>query len=224
MSHILIAEDSDRISSFVEKGLRAAGYLTTIADNGETALLLARSGAFDLVILDIGLPRLSGFDVLQRLRDENNEVPVIVLTARDAVRDRVAGLEGGANDYMTKPFEFAELLARVKLRIKDVDSGPEPVGDTIEAAGLVLDIRNRRLSGDEFIADLTSREFSVMELLMLNAGNVLSREQILDRVWGYGHDPSSNVVEVFIRTIRRKIGEGRIETVRGLGYRLRTEA
>ncbi|WP_019203466.1 response regulator transcription factor [Tsukamurella sp. 1534] len=225
MSHVLIAEDSERISAFVEKGLRSAGYLTTVADNGETALLLARTGAFDLVILDIGLPRLSGFDVLQRLRDERNAVPVIVLTARDTVHDTVAGLEGGANDYMTKPFEFAELLARVRLRIRAGESGNGGGGaGTMRAAGLSLDVRSRRVSGDGVIADLTAREFAVLELLMLNAGHILSREQILDRVWGYDHDPTSNVVEVFIRALRRKLGDGRIETVRGLGYRLREAA
>lgn len=224
MSHILIAEDAERISSFVEKGLRSAGYLTTVADNGETALLLARTGAFDLVVLDIGLPRLSGFDVLQRLRDEGHDVPVIVLTARDTVRDTVAGLEGGANDYMTKPFEFAELLARVKLRIRDVEAAGSADSDALEAAGLRLDVRSRRVSGDGVLADLTSREYAVLELLMRNAGQLLSRDQILDRVWGFDHDPSSNVVEVFIRALRRKIGEQRIETVRGLGYRLREES
>ncbi|GAB3293665.1 response regulator [Epidermidibacterium keratini] len=222
MSHILIAEDAERISSFIEKGLRSAGYLTTVADNGETALLLARTGAFDLVVLDIGLPRLSGFEVLQRLRDEGHEVPVIVLTARDTVGDTVAGLEGGANDYMTKPFEFAELLARIKLRIRDVETtGSESEG--LEAAGLHLDVRSRRVSGDGVLADLTSREYAVLELLMRNPGQLLSRDQILDRVWGFDHDPSSNVVEVFIRALRRKIGEHRIETVRGLGYRLRDQ-
>lgn len=224
MSHILIAEDAERISSFVEKGLRSAGYLTTVADNGETALLLARTGAFDLVVLDIGLPRLSGFEVLQRLRDEGHDVPVIVLTARDTVGDTVAGLEGGANDYMTKPFEFAELLARIKLRIRDVEAAGSADSDALEAAGLRLDVRSRRVSGDGVLADLTSREYAVLELLMRNAGQLLSRDQILDRVWGFDHDPSSNVVEVFIRALRRKIGEQRIETVRGLGYRLREES
>lgn len=221
MTHILIAEDSARIASFVERGLRSAGYLTTIADNGETALLLARTGAFDLVVLDIGLPLIDGFDVMQRLRDEGNSVPVIVLTARDSVTDTVAGLEGGANDYMTKPFEFAELLARVRLRLKEAPPAPGE-GEILEAAGLRLDIRSRTATGDDLIADLTAREFAVLELLMTNAGNILSREQILDRVWGAGHDPNSNIVEVFIRALRRKIGGDRIETVRGLGYRLRT--
>lgn len=224
MTHILIAEDEARIASFVERGLRSAGYLTTIADNGETTLLLARTGAFDLVVLDIGLPLLNGFDVLQRLRDEGNDVPVLVLTARDSLTDTVAGLEGGANDYMTKPFEFAELLARIRLRLKETQAanGSAKDGETVEAAGLRLDVRARTVTGDDVAADLTAREFAVLELLMTNAGNILSRKQILDRVWGPAHDPGSNIVEVFIRTLRRKIGGERIETVRGLGYRLRT--
>ncbi|MCI9888482.1 response regulator transcription factor [Micrococcales bacterium 31B] len=221
MTHILIAEDEPKIASFVEKGLRSAGFLTTIADNGETALLLARTGAFDLLVLDVGLPRLTGFEVLQRLRAERVSTPVIVLTARDSVTDRVAGLEGGANDYMTKPFEFAELLARVKLRLQDIRSA-EP--DLLDAAGLSLDLRSRRVTGsateDDLVVDLTAREVSVLEMLMLNAGHVVSREQLLDRVWGIDYDPSSNVVEVFIKTLRRKIGDQRIATVRGLGYRL----
>lgn len=218
MTHILIAEDESAIANFMERGLRDAGYLTTIADTGETALLLARTGAFGLIVLDIGLPRLDGFEVLTRLREENNDVPIIVLTARDSVTDRVTGLEGGANDYMVKPFEFAELLARVRLRLKET---PAPSGgETVEAAGLTLDLRNRRVTGEDVSADLTSREFAVLEAFMLNRGQVLTRTQVLDHVWGYGASASSNVVDVFVRTLRGKIGDDRIETVRGLGYRL----
>lgn len=217
MTHILIAEDESRIADFIERGLREAGYLTTIADTGETALLLARTDAFDLIILDIGLPRLDGFSVLTRLREEGHSVPVVVLTARDSVTDRVTGLEGGANDYMVKPFEFAELLARVRLRLKET---PAPGTETLDAAGLSLDLRNRRVTGEGVAADLTSREFAVLEAFMENRGQVLTRAQIIDHVWGYGASASSNVVDVFVRTLRGKIGEERIETVRGLGYRL----
>ncbi|XVX19945.1 response regulator transcription factor [Actinomycetota bacterium] len=220
MSHILIAEDHARISSFIEKGLRAAGFGTTVVEDGQTALLMARTDAFDLVILDIGLPVLDGFEVLRQLREAGSAVPVIILTARDSVTDTVAGLEGGANDYVTKPFQFAELLARVRLRLR---SGSEPAQATpaISKAGLTLDLRTRRVEVDGEQVDLTAREFALLEVLMEHHQQVLSREQLLGHVWGIDFDPSSNVVDVFIRTLRRKIGAERIETVRRAGYRLR---
>ncbi|MGE9808517.1 MULTISPECIES: response regulator transcription factor [unclassified Janibacter] len=222
MSTILIAEDEARIASFIEKGLRAAGYQTTIADDGHTALLLAQTDAFDLVILDLGLPHRDGFEVLERLRAHGSTVPVIILTARGGTDDTVHGLEGGANDYMTKPFQFAELLARVRLRLRDgaTAEGGDPV--TLRAGDLVLDLRSRRVTdGDGLEADLTAREFSLLETFMQHTDQVLSREQLLGHVWGMDFDPTSNVVDVFIRTLRRKIGAERIETVRGMGYRLR---
>ncbi len=225
MTHILIAEDETRISDFVQKGLRAAGFATTAVADGESALLLARSGTFDLLILDVGLPRLDGFTVLTRLRDEGVGLPVVVLTARDGVADRVAGLEGGANDYVIKPFAFGELLARVRLRL--ADAAPAP-GAVLEAAGLRLDLRTRRVevsAGHASAAtgpiDLTAREFTLLETFMRHPDQVLSREQVLSQVWGLDFDPGSNVVDVFVRTLRGKIGAHRIETVRGVGYRLR---
>lgn len=238
MTHILIAEDETRISDFVEKGLRAAGFTTTAVADGKTALALALTDVFDLLILDLGLPGLDGFTVLARLREAGVALPVIILTARDAVPDRVAGLEGGANDYMVKPFAFGELLARVRLRLVDADPGP--AGSTIEAAGLRLDLRTRRVSpisdGGQSSAgaaagpasgtpsgptDLTAREFTLLEMFMRHPDQVLSREQVLGQVWGLDFDPGSNVVDVFVRTLRAKIGAHRIETVRGIGYRLR---
>lgn len=222
MSQILIAEDESRIASFLEKGLRENGFATTVAGNGELALLLARTGSFDLLILDLGLPRLHGTQVLRRLRAEGRTLPVIILSARDAVDDRVAGLEGGANDYMTKPFAFSELLARVRLRLRDTP--PEPDGQPstqVQAAGLVLDLRTRRVSGDGIEADLTAREYTLMETFMRNPDQVLSRGQLLEQVWGMDFDPTSNVVDVFVRSLRTKIGADRIQTVRGMGYRLR---
>jgi two-component system OmpR family response regulator len=221
MSHILIAEDHAPISSFVDSGLRAAGYRTTVVADGGTAYLMASQGDFDLVILDIGLPEVNGFEVLERLRAMGSTVPVIILTARDSVIDTVAGLEGGASDYVTKPFQFAELLARVRLRLKESSNQPTAAPHVVEGAGLRLDLRSRRVKVDSKQIDLTAREFSLVEVFIMHPDQVLSREQLLGHVWGVDFDPGSNVVEVCVRTVRRKIGAERIETVRGMGYRLR---
>jgi DNA-binding response OmpR family regulator len=218
MSRILIAEDETRIASFVEKGLRAAGFAVTVTADGPAALAEAQSGRFDLMILDIGLPGRDGFDILQTLRGEANPIAVIVLTARDSPTDTLHGLEGGADDYMSKPFRFDELLARVRLRLKD--SQPGPVG-SLQVRGLELDLKTRRIRVDGTLHDLSAREFALAEEFMRNPGQVLSREQLLSRVWGLDFDPGSNVVEVYVRYLRAKIGADRIETVRGMGYRLK---
>jgi two-component system, OmpR family, response regulator len=218
VNRILIAEDEDRIASFVEKGLRANGFVTTVAGDGDSALELARSGAFDLVVLDLGLPGRDGFTVLRLLREERVRTPVIILTARDTVGDTVAGLEGGADDYMTKPFRFEELLARVRLRLRAGDSTPEV--SVLVTDGVSLDLRTRRAKVDGQTIDLTAREFLLLELFLRHPGQVLSREQILSHVWGYDFDPGSNIVDVYVRTLRRKLGAELIGTVRGMGYRL----
>ncbi|GAA1393761.1 response regulator transcription factor [Luteococcus peritonei] len=221
MSTILIAEDTASIASFVEKGLRAAGYQTATTTDGQTALLLAASGGFDLMILDIGLPVMDGFEVLQELRRRGSTMPVVILSARDSVTDTVHGLEGGANDYVTKPFQFAELLARVRLRLAEPAGRPVASPDLV-AAGLRLDVLARRVEVDGAEPlDLTAREFRLLEVFMTHPGQVLSREQLLGMVWEMDFDPSSNVVDVFVRSLRGKIGSQRIETVRGMGYRLR---
>ena len=217
MSRILIAEDEARIASFVQKGLGAAGFAVSVATDGPAALADARSGQFDLMILDIGLPGLDGFDILQALRGEGNPIAVIVLTARDSAADTLRGLEGGANDYMSKPFRFDELLARVRLRLKDGQSGPV---ESLHVRGLELDLLTRRISVDGSVHDLSAREFALAEELMRHPGQVLSHEQLLSRVWGLDFDPGSNVVGVYVRYLRAKIGADRIETVRGMGYRL----
>lgn len=217
MSRILIAEDEERIAAFVEKGLRAQGYTTTVVADGDEALQMGRSGLFDLVLLDIGLPKRDGFSVLRAMREAGDHTPVIILTARDGVDDTVAGLEHGADDYMTKPFRFAELLARVRARLRTTGTS-EPT--TLSAARAELDLRTRRLSVDGRDEDLTTREFALAELLFRHPGQVLSREQILSAVWGFDHDPGSNVVDVYIGYLRRKLGNEAIETVRGVGYRL----
>ena len=217
MSRILIAEDEMRIASFVQKGLGAAGFAVTVATDGPAALAEARSGQFDLMILDIGLPGRDGFDILQALRGEGNPIAVIVLTARDSAADTLRGLEGGANDYMSKPFRFDELLARVRLRLKDGHAGPV---ESLHVRGLELDLLTRRISVDGSVHDLSAREFALAEELMRHPGQVLSHEQLLSRVWGLDFDPGSNVVGVYVRYLRAKIGADRIETVRGMGYRL----
>ncbi|MDQ1610020.1 MAG: hypothetical protein QOE16_2752 [Microbacteriaceae bacterium] len=215
---ILVAEDEQRISAFVEKGLRAAGFTVSIVADGVAALDEARSGQYDLMVLDVGLPALDGFSLLEVLRREGNSIAVIVLTARDAARDVVRGLEIGANDYMVKPFRFDELLARIRLRLKDVQS--ESVG-SLTARDLELDLKTRRVSVAGRQVDLSAREFALAEEFMNHPDQVLSREQLLSRVWGLDFDPGSNVVEVYVRYLRAKIGADRIETVRGMGYRLK---
>jgi DNA-binding response OmpR family regulator len=218
VTRILIAEDETRIAAFVEKGLNAAGFAVTAVTDGRAALAEAQSGQFDLLILDIGLPGIDGFGILETLRGEGNPIAVIVLTARDSGTDTVRGLEGGANDYMAKPFRFDELLARVRLRLHD--ARPEATG-ALRAHGLELDVKTRRISVDGIEQDLSAREFALAEEFLQHPDQVLSREQLLSRVWGLDFDPGSNVVEVYVRYLRAKIGAHRIETVRGMGYRLK---
>lgn len=218
MSRILVVEDEPRISSFVEMGLRAEGFSTSVVEDGESALELVRGGGFDLVVLDIGLPGIDGLTVLKRLRAEGYRVPVVVLTARDAVDDTVAGFETGADDYLVKPFRFAELLVRIRARLRAPGSAEETV---LRRGRLGLDLRSRRVDVDGRTVDLTAREFALAETLLRHPDQVLSREQLLSRVWGYDYDPSSNVVEVYVGYLRRKLGGDVIETVRGMGYRLR---
>lgn len=217
MNRILIAEDEPRISDFIRKGLRSNGFTPTVVADGVSALDHAMSGEFDLLILDIGLPMLDGFTVLERLRGSASSMPVIILTARDSVTDTVAGLEGGADDYVAKPFRFEELLARVRLRLRDVGSQEATV---LTHGPVRLDLRTRRVRVGEKVMDLSAREFALLEVFLRNPEQVLSREQLLSHVWGYDFDPGSNVVDVYVRYLRRKLGAERIETVRGMGYRL----
>lgn len=217
MTHVLIVEDEERIVSFVRRGLGAAGYTSSSTSSGLEALRLLRAGGVDLVLLDIGLPDITGLEVLAQLREEGSTVPVIALTARDSARDLVAGLDGGADDYIPKPFTFDELLARIRARIRDRDRA---VSTRIDHGDLVLDLLERRVTVGDRDVELSTREFALAEELMRHAGQVLSREQLLSRVWGYDFDPGSNVVDVYVRYLRSKLGAERIETVRGSGYRL----
>jgi two-component system, OmpR family, copper resistance phosphate regulon response regulator CusR len=219
MTQILIAEDEPRIASFLEKGLRSNGFVTAVADTGTLAASLLRHGQFDLLILDLGLPGKDGHQVLQELRQRGDRMPVIILTARDGVEDTVAGLDGGADDYVTKPFRFEELLARIRVRLRDA-GGPETT--VLRVGDVALDLRTRRAIVGDRTVELTAREFSLVDTLMRHPGQVLSRQQLLDHVWGYDFDPGSNVVDVYIRYLRQKLGDNVIETVRGMGYRLRS--
>ena len=220
MARILIVEDEARIASFLAKGLGAEGHVTTVVADGPGGLDAALGGGHDLMVLDIGLPGLDGFEVLDQLRSQGSRMPVIVLTARDSVTDTVTALEGGADDYMPKPFRFAELLARVRLRLRQAQAA-EGVArdDVLEAGGVRLDVRTRRASVAGREVDLSAREFTLAEIFMRNAGQVLSREQLLDHVWGFDFDPGSNVVDVYVGYLRRKFGAAAITTVRGMGYR-----
>ena len=203
------------------KGLSANGFAVTTVAHGRSAYDYAATGKFDLMVLDIGLPELDGFEVLRRLRSEGHRIPVIVLTARSSVRDTVAGLEGGADDYMAKPFRFEELLARVRLRSTPTHTSDESV---LSCGGLQLDLRTRRALVDGRTVDLSAREFALVETFLRHAGQVLSREQLLSQVWGYDYDPGSNVVDVYVRYLRRKLGADRFVTLRGMGYRLEAAA
>lgn len=217
-NRILIVEDEPRIAAFVEKGLRAEGYTPTVVADGVTGLDYAVSGEFDLAILDIGLPGMDGFEVLEQMRGMGSSIPVIVLTARDSVTDTVRGLEGGADDYVPKPFKFAELLARVRLRLRTRGDAGGDVS-VLEAGPVRLDLLRREAAVDGRIVDLSAREFTLAEMFVRHPGQVLSREQVLSHVWGYEFDPGSNIVDVYVGYLRKKLGAGLITTVRGVGYR-----
>ena len=217
MSQILIVEDSERITSFVAKGLRSAGYVPTVVGTTREAIDLSSTGEFALMVLDLGLPDGEGMSVASHVRSIGSTMAIIILTARDSVTDTVAGLEGGADDYMAKPFRFEELLARVRLRLRG--TGSEEI-TTLSRGDLELDLRSRRARIEGREIDLSAREFALAETFLRHPGQVLSREQLLSAVWGYDFDPGSNVVDVYVRYLRQKLGAELISTVRGMGYRL----
>lgn len=230
MSQILIVEDEERIASFIAKGLKASGFESEQARSGTEAIVQLANGSFNLVILDLGLPQMDGFQVLEKIRSSGDETPVIILTARSSVEDTVQGLSSGAQDYMSKPFRVEELIARVKLRLKSQEEAAaaasagggteEPV--RLEHLGVVLDLQTRQASVDGQPVDLSARESALAEVLLDHPRQVLTRDQLLDMVWEGATDTSSNVVDVYIRYLRNKLGSERIVTVRGAGYRLAT--
>ena len=217
MASILIADDEARISGFISKGLRAAGFAVRVAENGPDALELALTDEFDLMVLDVNMPGFDGFHVLEQLRGSGSKLPVIMLTARVELQDTIAGLEGGADDYLGKPFRFDELLARIRLRMRRDEGSAD---DALSHGDLRLDFRSRRATAAGAEVELSAREFALAEELIRHAGQVLSREQLLSRVWGYDFDPGSNVADVYVGYLRQKLGSDVIETVRGVGYRM----
>jgi two-component system, OmpR family, copper resistance phosphate regulon response regulator CusR len=217
VSRILVVEDDERVRTFLERGLGALGYAVRVADTPDEAFAIAASGDVDLMLLDLGLKGRDGFPVLERLRTAGSTLPVIVLTG-SRERPAAAVLDGGANDYLRKPFELAELAARVRARLRPSGAIEQTV---LEAGEVRLDLRARRATRAEREVDLTARELALLELFMRHPEEVLSREQILSSVWGYDFDPGTNLVSVYVSALRRKLGEGVIETLRGGGYRLR---
>jgi two-component system, OmpR family, response regulator len=216
VNRILIAEDEPRVAAFLDKGLRASGFSTTIVADGVAASLLARDEDFDLLVLDLGLAGQHGFQVLRQLRGRGQRMPVIILTARDDVRDKVQGFEEGADDYVTKPFRFEELVARIRTRLRPDDRAEAKI---LRRNGIELDLGARRVTANGRTMDLSAREFGLLETLMEHPDQVLTRAQLLSHVWGYDYDPGSNVVDVYVAYLRRKLGAHIIETVRGAGYR-----
>ncbi len=218
MTRILLAEDEERISNFVQRGLRSAGYLCSVVRDGPDALHQALSGEFDLVLLDVGLPVLDGLRVLRDLRRSDRTLPVIMLTARSAAADVVSGLDAGANDYLTKPFKFDELLARVRLRLRE---RPVPAEAGLQRGSLRVDTRSRRAFVREIEIHLSVREFALVIEFLRHPDQVLSHDQLLGRVWGADFELASNAVGTMVGSLRSKIGADAIETIRGVGYRLK---
>ncbi|HUO71133.1 MAG TPA: response regulator transcription factor [Solirubrobacteraceae bacterium] len=219
---ILVVEDERTLAAFIEQSLRAEGYAVTVAHDGPSGEAAALTGDYALVLLDLMLPGKNGLEVLGAIRARLPELPVIVLTARAAIEQKVEGLDRGANDYVTKPFSFEELQARVRAQLRAPGQRESSV---LEAAGIRMDLRTRRVARDGDEVSLTAREFEVLAYLMRHPDQVLSREQILNAVWGFDFDPGTKVLEVYIGYLRRKLGgtgdDDPIETVRNVGYRLR---
>jgi DNA-binding response OmpR family regulator len=218
---ILVVEDERPIAEFVQRGLEADGYSVTCAYDGEEGLALARTGDYALVILDVLLPKQSGLEVIKGIRENDESLPVIMLTALAETDDVVAGLDLGANDYLTKPFAFAELLARIRAHLRQPG---QTTATSLEVGGISLDFRTRDVRREDRGVKLTAREFELLAYLMRHPDQVLSRAQILNAVWGYDYDPGTNVLDVYVGYLRRKLadadGDAPIQTVRSAGYRL----
>ena len=220
--YILVVEDERRLAQVVRKVLEEEGHTVDAAHDGEDGLTMALDGSHDVIVLDVLLPGLDGFEVCRRLRSERVDTPVLLLTALDSVEDRVRGLDAGADDYLPKPFAFQELLARLRALGRRRVQAREP--DQIRSGDLVLDLRRRRAERAGKLIELSPKEFSLLEFLLRNEGRVVTRSQILDHVWGYDYSPDSNLVDVYVTYLRRKIDRGHerrlIRTVRGAGYAL----
>ncbi|MEI3607009.1 response regulator transcription factor [Pseudogracilibacillus sp. SE30717A] len=224
MKKILIVEDEEKLSRVLELELKYENYVTGIADNGKEALRLMNEENWDLVLLDIMIPELSGLEVLRRLRKTDDHTPVILLTARDQIHDKVSGLDLGANDYVTKPFQIEELLARIRAHLRKSTSDMS-VTDLVKVGDLSVDLQTREVTRSGNGIELTPREFDLLVYLMENKNIVLTREQIMEQVWGYDYMGDTNVVDVYIRYVRQKVDKGfdthYIQTVRGVGYTIK---
>ena len=215
----MVVEDEERVASFLEKGLRAHGYAVEWVQTGEDALRRLMHAGISLVILDLGLPGLDGLDVLAGLRERGSAVPVLVLSARGRVDDRVKGLNLGADDYLAKPFAFEELLARVRANLRP-RAGASP--GVLRVGGIRVDLLRREVTVGGRTVSLSAREFSLLKVFADHPGKVLSRQQLLSMAWGMDFDPQTNLVDVYVGYLRRKLGEPVIETVRGAGYCMST--
>ncbi|MDO8691621.1 MAG: response regulator transcription factor [Dehalococcoidia bacterium] len=218
--YILVVEDDQRLSRLLARALTEAGHRVEVESDGSNGLQRAETGVYDLVLLDVMLPEMNGLEVCRYLREQHVLTPILMLTARDAISDRVQGLDAGADDYLTKPFALEELLARVRALSRRAKSGAED--DNQRVGDLVLDPTHREVRRGESLIELTAKEFSLLEYLMRHAGRVVTKAQITDHVWGYDSDASSNVVEIYVHYLRNKIDKGfgrpLIRTVRGVGY------
>jgi heavy metal response regulator len=221
---ILVVEDDRKVASFIRKGLAEEGHAVDVAHDGETGLLMGLDRLHDVIVLDVMLPGKPGFQVVRELRQAKVGTPVLLLTARDAVEDKVQGLDAGADDYLTKPFAFAELLARVRALMRRGGPGQAPV---LQVADLTLDPATRTVKRGRETIPLTNREFALLEYLVRNTGRVLGRTTIAEHVWDYSFDAGTNVIDVYVNYLRKKIDAGRepklIHTVRGVGYVLSAE-
>jgi DNA-binding response OmpR family regulator len=222
---VLLVEDEARVASFIAQGLEGAGFVTDVVGEGYEAIArMDRGQSWDLILLDVGLPDIDGFQVLERVRKIDQTTPVIMLTAHGDVPSRVKGLDLGADDYLPKPFDFDELVARIRAQLRH---DRQPQASVLQAGDLTLDLKSRKASRGERDVDLTSREFALLEFFLRHPGQVLTRSQILNGVWGYDFDPGTNVVDVYVGYLRNKLdkpsAESFIETVRGGGYRFRQQ-
>lgn len=219
---VLVVEDEIKMAALLKRGLEEEGYAVDVAGDGTEALWLGTENPYDAIVLDVMLPDLDGFEVSRKLRGAGRWAPVIMLTARDAVPDRISGLDAGADDYLTKPFSLAELLARLRALMR---RGPIERSVLVKVGDLVLDPASRRLLRSGQSVELTTKEFSLMEFFMRHPGEVLNRTRILEHVWDFAYEGDSNIVDVYVRYLREKVDRpfqrDSIETIRGAGYRLR---
>jgi len=221
---ILLVEDDRKVASFIRRGLTEEGYAVDVIHDGENGLAMGLDRLHDIIVLDVMLPQKPGFQVLRELRQAKVTTPVLLLTARDAVEDKVQGLDAGADDYLTKPFAFAELLARVRALLRRAKTAETPV---LRVADLTLDPATRTVKRGQEAIPLTNREFALLEYFLRNPGRVLTRTMIAEHIWDYSFDAGTNVIDVYVNYLRKKIDAGResklIHTVRGVGYVLKTE-